>query len=328
MHHILSLCLAISTLTLSSIAAKSDDAKSDFVVAPDVLAGLKQARKIVRRNGDSLWNGYGTAPMGFLLVAQDWEVLLCDRRVPDGFTPIASRAPLKCSQALGPRSWRQPSFLAAMPVFGPPSVVVMGSPQDTGKSLADWTLTIFHEHFHQWQAEIPDYYERVKALDLSAGDETGMWMLNYPFPFGDSGADAAYTKAAAALHDAVTANRASFMEKSAAYLAARRDFAATVSPKDWRYFEFQLWQEGVARWTEIEVGAASGQKDLKLASVTLKNSTLKQLRTNIMSKTGREVVYAFGAAEAMLLQRMNPQWRKCYARQFELGAHYTTVCKA
>jgi len=39
-----------------------------------------------------------------------------------------------------------------------------------------------HEHFHQLQNGQPRYFQAVQDLGLSHGDNTGMWMLNYPFP--------------------------------------------------------------------------------------------------------------------------------------------------
>lgn len=319
-------CIALLASLQSTAKANQARHSTQPLVATDVVAGLKLARKTVQNSGNTLWKGYGAAPMGFLFVAPDKEILLCDERTPEGFSAADFNTQLNCTQSVGPSSWRQPSFLAAMPVFGPPSVIVMGSPQNTGKSFPDWTLTIFHEHFHQWQAEIPDYYQRVDALALSGGDETGMWMLNYPFPYKDSAVNAAYSKAALALHGAATANAASFAAKLATYFEARKELAASVSANEWRYFEFQLWQEGVARWTEIEVGAASGRKALKDAAKKLKNITLQQLIDSKLSVAERETVYAFGAAEAMLLQRLSPQWRKCYAQQFELGALLARKC--
>ena len=54
-----------------------------------------------------------------------------------------------------------------------------------------------HEHFHQLQYAQPGYYQAVAALGLSHGDQTGMWILNYPFPY----TSASVTKSFAALRD-------------------------------------------------------------------------------------------------------------------------------
>ena len=72
-----------------------------------------------------------------------------------------------CDRLVRPRSNLPDNWLAAMPLFGPPSTIVIGTPEATGLALPRWRSTIFHEHFHQWQAALPDYYARVLALDLS-----------------------------------------------------------------------------------------------------------------------------------------------------------------
>lgn len=141
---------------------------ADALITPEVAAGIADSRHLAQHVGDTVWPAFSTAPFGFLLVTPDRELLLCDPRVPDGFTVGPSIAALGCSSASGPRSWRQPSFLAAMPTFGPPAIIVMGSPATTGRSQADWELTVLHEHFHQWQSALPGYYARVDALDLRA----------------------------------------------------------------------------------------------------------------------------------------------------------------
>ena len=61
--------------------------------------------------------------------------------------------------------------------------MVVGSAERTGKSSTGWVLTLMHEHFHQWQYSQPDYYPRLNALDLARGDTTGMWALEYAFPY-------------------------------------------------------------------------------------------------------------------------------------------------
>jgi hypothetical protein len=40
-----------------------------------------------------------------------------------------------------------------------------------------------HEHFHQLQDSQPGLFQKIDELGLSHGDSSGMWMLNYPFPY-------------------------------------------------------------------------------------------------------------------------------------------------
>src|SRR5205823_11170202 len=44
-------------------------------------------------------------------------------------------------------------------------------------------ISMLHEHFHQLQDSQPNSYAETEALNLSHGDQTGMWMLNYAFPY-------------------------------------------------------------------------------------------------------------------------------------------------
>jgi len=207
-----------------------------------------------------------------------------------------------------------------MPVFGPQSTIVMGTPESTGRAQADWTRTILHEHFHQWQDALPDFYSRVAKLDLSGGDRTGMWMLNYPFPYADPNTQPAFATASRALGAAVGARgTAAFRAKLAAYLAARRQLAHTVGEKNWRYAELELWKEGVARWTEIELGKRYPDPAVRASALRLEKKSREWLDKPDLAGAGREFVYPYGAAEAMLLDACGSQWRREYPKQLATG---------
>ncbi len=313
-------------LVLAAVLGGAASAGEVRQVDAVLIDALKAAQAVVRESGDGLWPGYAAAPFGFVLVEADREVLLCDDRMPEGFSAAQVAAGLDCPQAVGPTSWRQASLLAAMPVFGPPSVIVMGSPEATGLETADWQRTIFHEHFHQWQAEQPGYYARVAALDLADGDETGMWMLNFPFPYSEPKVVSAFAEASKALAAALDAKDDQLAEATRAYQAARAKLAASVSAKAWRYFEFQLWQEGVARWTEIALAGESGDAAMVSAADAARARIREELEAPDLATAERVAVYAFGAGEAMLLERIRPGWRACYNRQMALGPLLSEGC--
>lgn len=204
-------------------------------------------------------------------------------------------------------------FLAAMPLLGPPATIVMGTPQSTGRSKGDWLRTILHEHFHQWQWSQPGHYGRVDSLDLKGGDETGMWMLNFAFPYESVAADGAYARASEALADALELRgKPGFLAQFDRYLVARQLFARSVTPRDWRYLEFQLWQEGSARWTEIQLGKMYPDKAVREAALALEKSTLAEMRAPDLKKQKRELAYPFGAGEAMLMAACGSSWREAY----------------
>jgi hypothetical protein len=250
-------------------------------------------RRFVADNGESLWRGLGAAPFDILLVGSTDERLYCRPATPDGFANDGTE---------------------------PPSTIVMGSPQATGRSGADWTRTILHEHFHQWQDALPNFYGRVAALDLSGGDRTGMWMLNFAFPYAEPRANAAFNAAARGLAAAVDARgKAGFRGTLARYLAARNRLAATVGVRNWRYAELELWKEGVARWTEIELGKRFPDPEVQSSARKLQMQTRAWLDQPDLAGARREFVYPFGASEAMLLEACGPDWRRRYAGELALG---------
>ena len=284
---------------------------------------LAQTRAFARTGGDLLWPGYGSTPFGLLLVEENHETLYC-QAPPSGFTALPVDPTTGCDVARRPRSRLPMNLLAAMPVFGPPSTIVVGTPATTGRSPQGWTRTLLHEHFHQWQSNLPDYYSRVEALGLSQGDQTGMWMLNYPAPYTDARVVEAHAAASAALAAAIAARGGPhFAEAVRAYLEARDRFKESMAADSWRYVEFQLWQEGVARWTEIVLGKAYPDPAVQTSALALEDETLNQLGTPDLAGSGRVFAYAFGAGEAMVLEACDPHWRERYADDLALGPRWS-----
>jgi len=274
---------------------------------------LAQVREFARTRAEATWPGYGSAAADFLLVGATQETLLCRDEAPAGFDAAGRDANTGCACYVRSRSGLPDTLLAAMPIFGPPATIVMGTPQSTGHSGAEWLRTILHEHFHQWQMQLPDYFARVDALGLSHGDKSGNWMLAYPFPYGAKAPARAYARAAHALAVAVEARGTrAFVAAFSDFLTARRDFAASVPEEAWRYLDFEMWQEGGARWTEIELGKQYPRADVRAASSVLERRTLEALRKPDLKTQRRELVYPFGAAQLMLLDACGVDWRASY----------------
>lgn len=283
-------------------------------------AELAALRTIAATHGEAIWSGFGTAPFGMLMIDSEQEVLLCHPSTPAGFTIAGRDTATGCDRLVRGRSSLPPSLLAALPIFGPPSTIVVGTAAATGVSPDRWRSTVLHEHFHQWQDALPDFYPRVAALDLADGDETGMWMLNFPFPYEDETVGRAFDDASQALAEAVAARgRADFTGKLDGYVVLRRAFATAAGERNWRYFEFQLWKEGTARWTEVAIGRASGNPAMIAEAERREGEIVDDLRRPDLNGKQRVVVYSYGAGEAMLLEACGPEWRSAYPTLLALG---------
>lgn len=221
-----------------------------------------------------------------------------------------------------------PNLLATFPAVGGISTIVVGQPENTTKkNSSDWVVTVLHEHLHRLQNSQPDYYKAVDALNLSGGDETGMWMLNYAFPYSASEINQQFTALSRLLAEALqTKPKKEFSAKVAVYLEERRNLEAWLSPNDYKYFSFQLWQEGTARYTEYRIAELAARmykpskefralKDFKpfksVADETMKN-ILKELTALRLDEYGRVAFYPLGAGEALLLDETNPKWKERY----------------
>lgn len=295
-------------------------AQSSLPIAPLVA----EAGRLASSTGESLWPGYGSAPFGLLLVEADAETLVCQDAA--GFETIGTDPALNCRVSRRAPSGLPTNLLAAMPIFGPPSTIVVGTPEATRMSPEAWTLTLLHEHFHQWQSALPGYYARVAALDLAGEDQTGMWMINFPVPYDAASVVQAQAIASAALKAALDARgTAEFIPAVRDYLGAREAFARSMDERSWRYVEFQLWQEGVARWTEIEIGLRQPSGPLRASAESRLADVMVELDQPDLAGRGRVFVYAQGAGEAMLLEACDPLWRSKYAEVMSLGAIWATA---
>jgi hypothetical protein len=272
---------------------------------------------------DNIWPDWSQTPAPLVLVTSSTEFLTHHPAPPKDFVKVGDDLYAR------PRQFPA-AFLATFPAFGPPSVIVVGEPANTlSKTSTPWLFTLMHEHFHQLQESQPGFYEAVEKLGLSHGDATGMWMLNYPFPYEKPAVSSSF----AALRDLLLAavaesDPAVFRKKAGEYIEARKKFFAQLTPDEHKYFAFQLWKEGIARYTEIKAAESAVRYQPSPEFAALKDyrsfadyaalarpKTLDELKRADLLTWKREVVYSFGATEGFLLDRLNPGWRDGYFRR-------------
>lgn len=276
--------------------------------------------RLAEKIQDQVWPGWSATPAPLLLVTPTGEFLTHHPNTPkefaeagDGFFVRPRQFPVQLE--------------ATFPAFGPPSVIVIGAPETTAsKASTPWLFVVMHEHFHQLQDMQPDLYKKVEGLGLSHGDTSGMWMLNYPFPYEKPEAVQGF----AALRDLLLEtlaekDEAKFSELGREYLKKRKSYFAQFSADDRKYFEFELWKEGIARYTQVKCAEAAAAYQPTKEFAALPNyeafaslsekaraATLSELQSIQLNEAKRSAVYSFGAAEGFLLDRLNPDWKKHY----------------
>ena len=304
---------------------------------------IAEAFRVGETLGGRVWKGWDEAPFAVLLVTPEYEFLIRHPRPSEDFRPAGYDPLLRSDVYFRERKFGT-NLLPTFPAVGDVSTIVIGQAENTSKKTSTaWVVTVLHEHFHQLQHSRPGYYADVNALDLSRGDETGMWMLNYAFPYSEDEVARQYDALCRSLAGAIqTGKRREFYAAVASYLEARRKFGDTLGPDDYRYFSFQVWQEGVARYTEYRIAELAAKsyrpsrafRSLKdyvpfgsVADETMKG-ILRELTTLRLGDYKRVAFYPLGAGEALLLDRTNPRWKgRYFADKFYVDRYFGPAVK-
>ena len=288
---------------------------------------LAEAFSIGGSLSDRVWKDWGKAPFAVLLVTPEYEFLIRHPQPSKDFTLIGYDAMLKGDVYFRKRIFG-PGLLAAFPAVGGVSTIVIGQAENTDKKTSTpWVIAMLHEHFHQLQDSQPNAYTETQALNLSRGDQTGMWMLNYAFPYSSPEVRDYFSVLSRLMVEALQAkNRSLFSTKLAAYLEARQQLQKMLSSDDYKYFSLQMWKEGLARYTEYRIAKLAAQNYKPTRQFrTLKDFTsfetvadqildtiMKELSQLRLENSGRVAFYPLGAGEGLLLDRANPKWQSRY----------------
>ncbi len=283
-------------------------------------AMLREVRTLYRSAGNRMWPGFAQVSLDLLLIGPKRETLFC-HGVVKGFIP-AGRDPLT-GCALQSRARQMAVDLAASADFFPGGqTIAIGYPKALEMTPAYWKATVLHEAFHLYQSHLPGYPQAVAALGLAQRSD-GSWMLNHPFPYADPNVGAAFRTMGEAglafLHAKSPADR---RLATRAYVVARDAALAGVSEADRRYYEFQVGQEGVARWTELTL-ARHGDAPMRAHGRdywTGLSTSLKAIRDQGLKMWKRNAFYVHGAMEAEMLEQAGVDWRSEYRRRpFSMG---------
>jgi len=286
---------------------------------------IKEAINIANIYCDSVWSGWGKVPFTILLITDSTEFLVNHNNPTEDFQLLEYDSLLQSDIYFRQREFEK-HLLATFPAVNGVPTIVVGTPENTGKSTSAWIITLLHEHFHQYQDFHPDYYNATHELDLHGGDETGMWMLNYPFPYEDDEVNQLYDKMKKALIS-IFNEEDNFEEKTKTFFTTRKKFNDLLNEKDYKYFSLQVWQEGIARYTELEIAGLLSKYNYEPAqqikqmedyiSFAELNSELYTKERNLLNglklnESHRNCFYPFGAFEGKLLDKLKIEWKHRY----------------
>ncbi len=292
------------------------------------IDNIAEAVNIIKTYGGKLWPNYNKISYSTLLVTDSIEFLFNHPEPGKEFKPNGYSNKLNTEVYTRDITLNR-GILACFGIDKIPTAIV-GTPKNTDRSGVEWIITLVHEYFHQYQST-SEYYKMVDELDLKGDCKTGMWMLNYAFPYENSEVKQQFRRYSEALHrlilslDSGNVNRL-FNE----YMEERNKFRLLLSDKDYRYFTFQVWQEGMARYTEYKILHLllnEPERNTKLQYPTnayreymnrLFKRETNRLKNSSLDKQKRVCFYTIGFAEGLLLDRINPEWRQQYTKELSI----------
>lgn len=291
---------------------------------------IRDVRAWTAADGERIWRGFARAPIHIDLIADSSETLFC-RAHAKGFTPRGRDGVTGCVMLSRPRVL-DPNLTASLDIDRNVQAIAIGLPATLGMSSSAWRATLLHESFHQYQSVLPGYRKAVKDVRRTLHANSVDWPLTYPFPYALPDVGRAFDLMTMAARRFLNADAPKLRQEAIAeYVRARHIARTTVTPADWLYYEFQVGQEGVARWSEILLTERAGKRDQDMAAEARDRRAGVANSLNAIDRQGlrvwkRGAFYVYGAIEAEMLDRANPGWRDVYRRDpFGLGKQLDKV---
>lgn len=287
---------------------------------------LAETFRLAQKLSDKLWRDWSKAPFAVLLITKENEFLIRHPKPSSDFGLVGEDSLLKSKIYTRPRQF-SPNLLATFPFEGTPTIVVGQAENTNQKHSTAWTVILLHEHFQQLQMSQNDYNKAVSELDLAGNNNNGSWMLNYDFPYQDEAIGKQFVLLSKLLNELLEIEkRQGFAAKLKEYLQVRSNLKEKLSQKDYKYFSFQIWQEGIARYTQYRIANLAAQKNKPTREFrnltdyqtfsSVAEKTLKNIKNEIskmdLSKYQRVAFYPIGAGEGLLLDQVDTHWQKKY----------------
>ncbi|SNT25590.1 hypothetical protein SAMN05421640_2983 [Ekhidna lutea] len=271
---------------------------------------IAEIQQIAEEVKASYWPEWMEVPFIILLVDEDFEYL-AGHPNPATFSQASYFDSLLNQKIYFRKRTFPKNMSASFPLIDSNPVIVMGNIMNSYFDEERWVWTLLHEHFHQFQYTREGYYQKSNELDLAKDSLDGMWPLNYSFPYENDTVDQIIEEMSGLLLKSMDGE--SVLPK---YWEAKRQLKSVISEKDYRYFNFQIWQEGFPRFLEIDLLQHWNQTNSNENRIKLLREYREEIREDLsepnLKDRGRLIFYSLGATEWILISSTNHQWKRGY----------------
>lgn len=333
---------AATTTLLASLlagsAAATSAAPEQRALAKEQLLLVSEASRVLREVGDDLWKDWPRVPHATLIIDADREFLL---NLPRNTKPPVDFMPGD-QEFMGvpvySRARHYPETLRTAVPLGAVPAAVVGAWRPDVESPNEWVVTLVEQWFRVLQLVRG---EEAKIADLGIpGYDTQSWDIDYPFPFEDVDVSNAMLLLGQSLYDFWSGGplpreqQRAFLAETA--VAALHNLRIVLQLKHgdvaWRYFQLQVWRDGVARYSGIGVAreiaraeVLDGYRQIDGFDLLPQRKTYVQTwEENIRSRfwmirtsghpsdLGRTSFHSLGHGIAELLDGLDPAWKLRY----------------
>ena len=299
---------------------------------------LLEAFRLAAELGPQIWPGFELGQPPVLLIVGETEYLLNRDKAPDNFAKQEGQRFNSAPIFARPRQM-SPAMTAAFPALGDGvDTVVVGTPQQTQRTPAGWTLMVAHELFHTFQGR-RGLHQKITSLKIGPPEDSS-WHLGFPFPYSEPDIENALHLLGYSIY------RAASLPEDAAQNQLKYD--STVAKEAWHnlvrllelrfgddryanYMRYQIAKEGVARYFEhqmAQLAAQGGYRPGAEFASSQEADPYRKIWDEVYSpqlylikhaghvSRSRSEFYGLGHGMALLLDRLSPDWKERY---FEPG---------
>lgn len=309
---------------LFSCVLKSQN-QEQFIPEPNINKEIHLilcTQKIIQLYGDTIWENIHNTPLKILLITDSLEFLFNHNNPSKDFELYKYDSLLKTNIYVRPRVF--PPFLrATFPAVNNQDCIVAGNSSNTEKSDEDWVIMLLHEHFHLYQGENNKYKKNIKLLSKKISNGSDNWMLDYNFPYNDQSINQLIKEYITIINETyLSIGKGNYKEKINQLRTKQAELKKLLSSNDFDYYSFQIWQEGIATYTETKYLNELNQNKDFIKKTTgldynLKNEThlskyQNYLLNGDLQKEKRNLFYSIGMLQGIINDIENPEWRSTY----------------
>jgi len=311
----------------SSIAQNTDSQPKVTDIQKEISL-IKTTDYILKNFGDSIWNNISATPLRILLITDSLEFLFNHDTPDKSFKFYQHDSHLNTDIYVRPK--RFPKFLrAAFPAVGGVDCIVVGIPKNTGyikntpMSDEDWIMMVLHEHFHVYQGANSQYKKNKAILEKKLSANSNNWMLDYNFPYDNKKVNEIFKRYSQSICQTLKSqDKDDLKDKRKQYLNDQKKLHKYLTSNDYSYLQFQIWQEGVATYTQYRYFDFVNRHNRffkETYALDFKSKDKEFLKTyedillkKDLQKSKRKMFYSVGLLRGVINDKINPNWRKDY----------------